>query len=138
MWFGNNGNEIWTINNTKLIFDKESDIKGEEIILGPQKPNEEKKYVIVFKNLAKYNIGEYKSYAWFYAEGETVGEKLAITIKIKEKNTIKDEIDKYMDKIKEFRESYTLPQDEISDETIFEKLKENDFDYDKTFNEIFG
>jgi hypothetical protein len=133
----NNGNEIWTINNTKLIFDEESDIKGEDIILGPQKPNEEKKYLIVFKNLEKYDIGEYKSYVWFYAEGETVGEKLTITINIKEDNAIKNEIDKCMDKIKDFRESFSLPQDEISDETIIEKLKENDFDYEKTFNAIF-
>ena len=66
-----------------------------------------------------------------------MGEKLTITIKIKEENAIEKEIDQYMDKIKEFRESYSLPQDEISDETIFEKLKENDFDYEKTFNAIF-
>ena len=133
----NNGNEIWPINSTKLIFDKESDIKGEDITLDPQKPNEEKKYVIVFKNLEKYDIGEYKSYVWFYAEGETVGEKLTITINIKEEKVIKNEIDQYMDEIKKFRDCYSIPQDEISDETILENLKENDFDYDKAFNEIF-
>ena len=45
----NNGKESWPLNKTKLIFDKNSFIKSEDIILNPQKPNETNKYNIIIK-----------------------------------------------------------------------------------------
>ena len=66
----NNGKESWPINKTKLIFDKNSDIKSEDIILNPQKPDETNSYDIIFKQIENYPVGEYKSYLWFNVNGQ--------------------------------------------------------------------
>ena len=42
----NSGNFSWPKNKTKLIYDKNLNILGNEFILYPQEPNEEKKYYI--------------------------------------------------------------------------------------------
>ena len=134
----NNGNAIWPMNNTKLIFDKESSILGEDMTLEPQKPDEEKKYVINFKNVEKYDVGEYKSYLWFYLNGEKIGDKILITFKIKEKENQDNEMDKYMDKIKELRDTYGISKEDCSDERILNVLKESNFDSEEAFNKLFN
>ena len=73
------------INKTKLIFDKDSIIKSEDIILNPQKPDETNSYDIIFKQIENYHVGEYKSYLWFNVDGKTYGDKIIITLKIIEK-----------------------------------------------------
>ena len=69
-----------------------------------------------------------------YINGTPVGEKLTLRIVIKEK--IVNELDEYMEKIKEFRENYDLSENEYSDERLFEVLKENNFDFETSFNKI--
>ena len=61
----NDGTLEWPEKTTKLIFDKNSNIKGDEIILKPQKAGEELKYEVLFNNLEKLDQGEYKSYMRF-------------------------------------------------------------------------
>ena len=58
----NNGKSAWPINNTKLIFDESSDFKANEVILKPQKSQEQALYEIFFKGLSKYPPNEYKNY----------------------------------------------------------------------------
>ena len=85
----NNGNEIWP-EDAKLVFDRDSSFSTNEIKLKPQKPGEEEKYNIIFKNLGKYPPKEYKSYLWFYANNEILRGNLTLIIKIEKKNnTIK-------------------------------------------------
>ena len=81
----NNGKVSWPVNKTKLIFDKDSNIKSEDIILNPQKPDETNSYDIIFKQIENYHVGEYKSYLWFNVNGQTYGDKIIITLKIIEK-----------------------------------------------------
>jgi hypothetical protein len=55
----NDGKKDW-LPNTKLIFDDNSQINADDIILNPQKCNEEQTYKINFNNLSKLNIGKYE------------------------------------------------------------------------------
>ena len=64
---------------------------GDEIILQPQKPEEEKTYNIILTNLKEFPIGDYESYLWFYINGEKFGDRLTIRINIKQ---INEEIEK--------------------------------------------
>ena len=51
-------------------------VKGEAIILKPQKKGSELNYEIIFNNLEKLAEGEYKSYANIIIKREKIGEKL--------------------------------------------------------------
>ena len=110
------------INKTKLIFDKDSIIKSEDIILNPQKPDETNSYDIIFKQIENYHVGEYKSYLWFNVDGQTFGDKIIITLKIGKKEQ-KKEIEENMDEIKEFLELFGLTEGDYSNEKILEHLK---------------
>ena len=113
----NNGKNIWTKNNTKLIYDKNSQIVGNEIKLGPQKPGETKKYKINLKNLNKFPVGEYKSSLVFSVDGNPFGEKLKVKIIIKDIKTI----------VEHFRNTFNLPEIDFSDEKLIEALKGNNY-----------
>ena len=134
----NNGNEAWPKGKTKLIFDKFSQIKGDEIILESQNIGEEKNYTVILKNLEKMKEGEYKSFLFFNVEGKNFGEKLIIIIKVKKRENKDEEINKYIDKINEFRESYSLSKEEFSNEYLLEVLKKNNFEHDQSFNSLFN
>ena len=82
----NNGEQAWPENSTKIIFDGKSNIFGDEIILNPQKPNEEEEYFMLFKELDKYPEGDYKAYLRFCVNDSIFGEKIFVKIIIKEKN----------------------------------------------------
>ena len=69
--------------STKLIFDRASDIVGDEIVLEPQKSDEQKIYHATFKKISKYRVGVYKSYLLFCVNDETFGEKLELSVGIK-------------------------------------------------------
>ena len=43
-----------------------------------------------------------------------------------------------MDKITEFREFYELNENEYPNKKIFEALKENDFEFESTFESLFS
>jgi hypothetical protein len=65
----NDGKMDW-LPNAKLVFDNNSHIKADDIILNPQKCNEEQTYKINFNNLSKLNIGKYECFLWFNIDGE--------------------------------------------------------------------
>ena len=120
-----------------MIFERESQINGNEIILRSQKPGEEGKYDIILSGLKKYSPNQYKSYLGFCIDDDEFGDELVLTINIKEKNTNKKEMEENMDKIKEFRDMFDLKEEEFSDEKLFEILKQNNFDYEESFSLLF-
>ena len=120
-----------------MIYDNESFIIGDEIILQPQNPGEEKTYNIIIKNLKNIGIGEYQLFLWFYADGEKFGDKLTVTIIIKQKNEDKlEKIEENIEKIREFRENFNLTNEEYSDEKILEILTKNNFDMELSFKQL--
>ena len=131
----NNGNKQWPYGTTKLIFDKNSPIKSNDVILEPQKPGENKEYIIIFNELKNCPVGTYYSTLYFNINGHNIGERLSIKINVKEKQ--QNEIKLYMDKIKEFRENYNLNENDFSNEKILESLKNNDFDQEAAFASLF-
>ena len=133
----NSGSQTWPEGRTKLVFERESEISGEEIILNPQKPGEIGKYNIVLNGLSNYSHKQYKSYLNFYIDDNEVGEQIILTINIKEKDKTKKEIEDNMDKITEFRQIYSLGIEDYSDEKLFEVLKNNNYDYDMAFGSLF-
>ena len=132
-----NGKKDWPKDCTKLIFDRASNIEGEDIVLEPQKSGEQKIYHAIFKKVSKYTVGEYKSYLLFCVNDETFGEKLELTVGIKE-NKNKSEIDENIERINEFREIFELDNnEEFTNEKLLEALKKNNFDYDQAFSSLF-
>jgi hypothetical protein len=79
----NNGKNTWLNGRTKLSFERESKINGENIILRPQKPGETDKYKIVLKGLQNLPPNQYKSFLGFFVGFNEIGEQLVITINIK-------------------------------------------------------
>ena len=59
--------------------------------------------------------------------------KLRLTIKKKEVNPI----EKYRDKIYEFRSMFDLREEDHDDEKLFNLLIENDFNNEKAFEQLF-
>jgi hypothetical protein len=133
----NNGNQTWPEDRTTLQFERESQINGNEIILRPQKPGEEGKYEIILDGLKTFAPNQYKSYLGFFVCNEEFGEEIVLTINIKEKNTNKKEMEENMDKVKEFRNLFDLSLEEYSDEKLFEILKQNNFNYEESFSQLF-
>ena len=133
----NNGTKIWGA-DSKLIIDPSSFLKTDIISLAPQKPNEERGYKTVIKNLGRYADGEYKVIYLFYTEGKIRGEKITAIVKIKEKDNKKSEVEENMEKINEFRDTFNLSEEEYSNEKIFEILKDNDFNFESAFSSLFN
>ena len=81
----NNGNKTWLDGRTKLVFERESRINGEDIILRPQRPGESGKYKIILKRLENLSPNQYKSNLSFYVGDNEVGQQIILTINIKKK-----------------------------------------------------
>ena len=80
------------------------------------------------ENLGKYSAGEYNSYLLFYANGHNFGEKITLKIVIKK--------DEYLEKVKDFRNSFCLDEIEFPDENILEILKKYNFNFEQAFISI--
>ena len=126
----NNGYKKWPL-DSKLKIVKPSDFNIYDKILNPQNPNQYKTYILKIDNLENYPVGEYKAYLEFYSDGKNYGEKIEIKINIRENNERKKII-------KEFKKEYNLDDKEYSDEKVLEILKNNDFDYIKSFSSMFN
>ena len=126
----NNGNIVWN-ENTKLKIIEPSDIKIDDIKLNPQEPRETRYYTIQFKNLINFKIKEYTTRLVFCSDGKNYGDIILIKINILDENEF------YGKKIDEFRKEYNLPYDPYSDEIIFNKLKDNNFNFFSKFYKLF-
>jgi len=131
----NDGTLPWPENYVKLKFESNSQIKGEDIILNPQKPKEINKYEIQFNNLGQYKAGTYESYMNCYINEQVYGERMVLKIVINKKAI--SEVEKNLDKINEFREMFDLKENDYSNEVLYNALKNNDFDYELSFSTLF-
>ena len=135
----NDGNIDWPESAAKLKFEPKSQITGEDVNLQPQNCLEEKNYTIKFNNLKNLKVGEYNSYMSFYINDEKVGEELNLRINIKPKiNPLEEEINKHMDEIQELRETFSLSEEDYTNEMIYDSLKKNDFNIEETFSNLFN
>ena len=134
----NSGDKQWP-DDSKLIVDNNSDLFPEEVRLDAQKANEEKQYKVTLKDLEGKAAGEYNIYFSFHSGEKIYGERIHALIKIKEKENDEDkEIEKYIDKINEFRETFNLTEDEYSNEKVLDILKENDLNFENAFSALFN
>ena len=132
----NNGKNSWP-KNTKIIFDRDSNIIGNDIQLKQQNPGEEKNYIVNFKNLRKYPDGEYNSFLRFFVDKKSFGEKLSLKIIIIQKDNPNNELEqKQIRRMKEFRDMYALEEDDYTDGELFEILEKNNYIYEKAFNSL--
>ena len=133
----NNGDRAWPDRTTKLIYDKFSIISGDEINLKPQEPNETENYEVIFKNLSILEAGEYRAFILFNINGKNYGEKISMKVIIKQKDK-KKELDDNIQKVKDFRNVYDLPEEDYPDKTLLEVLKRNNFDFALSFMSLFN
>ena len=135
----NNGNEIWPMNNTKLIIDKSSStLTIDDIVLQPQKPGEQIKYCAIFKGISGISVGEYKSYLSFCINNEFIGEKLALTVKIKQKDKTMIEIEENIDIINKMREEYNISEKDFPNEKLLKAIKKYKNNLDSAFASLFN
>ena len=132
----NNGKLDWPKNKTKLVFDKDSRIKGKDVELDPLKIGEEKTYTIIIEALSHLVEGIYNANVWFNVNNKNYGKMLNLRVEIIKKK--EDPIKKYMKQIEEFRAQFELlDKNEWTDEYLYEQLKENEFDYTRAFAKMF-
>ena len=131
----NNGDMTWP-EGSKLIVDNKSDLRAYEIIIKPQKPGEQQSYNAKFSDLKNIKAGEYKSYLTIENNGNFFsGEKLTLKIIIKKK---RNEIEENIDKIRDFRDNFSLSIEDYSDWKLLEILKKYNFNFDKAFESLFN
>ena len=121
----NNGNNTWPRYHTFLVFDRESDLTSDNINLEPQKPKEQKSYYIKFTYLGQKTTGELASYLNFFIDDKEIGEALTLKIIILDI------------RVKQFRDIYSLSEEEFTYERLLDILRRNNFDFDKSFNSLF-
>ena len=129
----NDGKTPWPVNKTKLVFNKQKILIGEELILNPQKPGFTEQYIIIFKNLKEFLPANYTGGLFFEVDGKKYGDEIEVNLTIKEKEKSKDKTI-----IDEFREEYKLSGDEFSDNKLLDTLQNFDFDKEKAFLNLLG
>ena len=132
----NNGKQKWPT-NAKLIYDKESQVNGNDINLQSQNPGEQQNYEVIFKNLNQLPAGEYKSFLFFFANGNPFGKEIILKIIIKQKNNQNEEMIQNIEKIKTIREILVLSENDYSDERILEKLKKVNYNVEEAIPLFF-
>ena len=131
----NNGKFNWPSNRTKLVFDKNSKIKGKNVELKALASNEEQKCNVIIEGLAKLGEGVYDAQVWFNANGENCGKMLVFRVEIIKKE--EDPIKEHKKEIEDFRNEYNLWENEgYSDRYLYEQLSENNFNFEETFLKI--
>ena len=111
---------------TKLIIDKNSEIKHDEIQLNNVPPKGGQIFEIKL-NIDKLKEGNKKCIFNFNVEGKNYGKSLILNINIKE-----DE------RVKQLRKEYELSKDEYSNERLLEALKKEEWDLQKAFVSLFN
>ena len=132
----NNKNITWPKNNTKLVYDySSSNFVQDDLILDPQKSNEEKKYNLIIKELDQYPAGEYNIFLWFEVNGKHFGERIEFKIIIKEKDNDNEEFKK----VEDFRVQFNLfNKDDYPDAKLLDLLKKHNFNSELAFMELIN
>ena len=126
----NTGTSQWPLNKVKLIANEQKNLKGEEIVLEPQKPCEKKKYIAIFNELKRYPAGKYNAGFIFEIDGKKYGDNIDINILIDEPKQKKI--------LADFRNEYGLDEDTYSDEDLLKLLKKHNMNTAEAFSGLFG
>jgi hypothetical protein len=121
----NNGNLEWPANRTKLINDKDSDIKCEDIILNNLHKDENQTISIKLK-FNEAEEGMKKCIFHFSVDNINYGEPLSLYLNIKE-----DEL------LKSFREEFNLSKNDFPNDMLRSALNKNNNDKGKAFESLF-
>ena len=133
----NTGLFPWPPNATKLIFDKNYQIRGKTVNLNSLDKNEEQQCDVTIEGLGQLPVGEYESGVYLNINGNNIGKMIKMKVIIKEKEN--DPIDQYIETIKKFRTEYNLKdENEYSNDDLYNILMSNEFDFEKAFMCIIG
>ena len=133
----NTGLFPWPPNATKLIFDKNYQIRGKTVNLNSLDKNEEQQCDVTIEGLGQLPVGEYESGVYLNINGINIGKMIKMKVIIKEKED--DPIDQYIETIKKFRTEYNLKdENEYSNDDLYNILMSNEFDLEKAFMCIIG
>ena len=115
--------------NTKLVLDKtNSQLQTDDIPLKALNPSEKEQLDIYIKNLQNLHSGEYKIYFDFTINGQIYGNKLCISLIIKNEN--EKEI------INQFRMQYKLPND-YKDESISKFIELTNGNFEEAYFKLY-
>ena len=132
----NTGLFPWPPNATKLIFDKNYQIRGKTVNLKSLDKNEEQQCDVTIEGLGQLPVGDYESGVYLNINGINIGKMIKMKVIIKEKEN--DPIDQYIEIIKKFRTEYNLDENEYSNDDLYNILMSNEFDLEKAFMCIIG
>ena len=124
----NNGTKNWTT-NTKLCCDKTSELKCDDITLKPLANNKSQKVECKFNRLNELEYGKYTIFLNFVVDNIIYGEKIKIVLECL--------YNEEKEKISDFRRQYNLSLEDANDEIIKEYLKKNNWNFEKTFSNLF-
>ena len=130
----NNGFSDWPPNQTKLIFDSKSQLKGKSVMLKSLGKNEQQKCIVKINDLEKLKEGEYDAFVSFNVNGVNYGNLLKLKVVIKKKEI--DPIEEHKEEIENFRKEFNLDENEFSDKKLYDVLVENNFEPEKAFLQI--
>ena len=115
--------------NTKLILDRtNSQLQTDDISLKSLNPSEKEQFDIHIKNLQNLHSGEYKIYFDFTVNGQIYGNKLCISLIIKNEN--EKEI------INQFRMQYKIPND-YKDESISKFIELTNGNFEEAYFKLY-
>ena len=122
----NNGNISWPGNGkTKLIMDNDAEVKINDIELDDLQEGQVQNIKINL-NLENVESGLKKYIFNFNVGGKNYGNPIVFNLNVEEN-----------EKVKEFREMFSLPKEDYSDTLLYEKLEETDFNIEEAFNSLF-
>ena len=135
----NDGLIKWPENKTKLIQEKNnSNIICQIINLKAQNPKDQNNYDIQLNNLGNLNVGEYKVELNFNINGKNYGNKICLSVIINEKNNNQNNINNNIQEtIEKFRQKYNFRHEGFTNEMIYNKLVENNYDFESTFFRLY-
>ena len=131
----NTGLYTWPPRQTKLIFDKNSKLKGKDVELDSLDKNQEQKFYVKIVGLSKLPPGEYETGVYLNIKGGNIGKLLKMKVVIIKNNI--DPIEKHMGKVNQFRNEFGLPKKDYSDDELYDVLLSNDFIFEKAFVCLF-
>ena len=132
----NTGNNPWPQNSTKLIFDKQCQIKGKDVELNSLGKNEEQQCFVKIEGIANLPLGEYETGVYLNINGTNIDKILRIKINIIKREI--DPIDQHIETINKFRNEFNINENEYSNEDVFNVLMSNEFNFEKAFLCIIG
>ena len=128
----NDGQNKWPESQTKLIVDQQNSmIACNDIFLKPHNPGEQNNYDIIFNILEYYPPKEYKTYFYFNVNGKIYGEKMCFSVVIKPKNNNNNNI------VEQFKNKYNLKNGRFNDDIIYNKIIENNNDFEAAFFNLY-